>query len=602
MVRTRLRSDTPIIRTARTVVIAGLAVSAVTTAGLGQTPPTQTLPGLPPGLQNPVPQGSPIPRVLPRPAPNVAPGPLLPPPPAPAAEIPHRPVRIVSVAVAGVTAYPAAEIERYTTGLVGPATALDQVDAARQAILNRYRGDGYVLTTVSAAIDAQGRLRFQVIEGRIASVKLDHDIGPAGVQVLRFLQRLTEEQPISSATLERYLLLAQDVPGVTVHATLQPSTDEPGALTLVASVSRQAVSGLVVGDNRAFRLTGPIEAIGVVDFNSFTEYGERTELSLYHAFPDSQTFGQAATELFLGGSGLKLRVYAGAGPSNPTGPLQDLGYQGFTTVFGGQISYPVIRSRQQNLNVYGTFDGLESTIDTFAGGTNGSRGLTSQDSLRILRTGADYSLSDLWLSDELPAVNTVTGRISQGVPILGASRAGDDNLPRAGEEPEFFKFNFELTRTQTLYYPWEGASIALMGLLTGQLSPDVLPPEEQFFLGGLRFTRGFYAGQVVGDNALAATAELQLNTPLPVERLGINWPVTAQFYAFYDWGETWQNQRSDANSRLASTGGGVRLALSERIETDFEGVGRLTRYPNGNAPGIPGLYGGAFYWRALLRF
>ena len=97
-----------------------------------------------------------------------------------------------------------------------------------------------------------GQLRFVVTEGRIASVKLDGDIGPAGTQVLRFLNRLTEKQPIDSATLERYLLLAQDVPGVTLRAVLEPSTDQPGALNLIAQVSRQAVSGLATIDNRAF--------------------------------------------------------------------------------------------------------------------------------------------------------------------------------------------------------------------------------------------------------------------------------------------------------------------------------------------------------------
>ena len=45
-----------------------------------------------------------------------------------------------------------------------------------------------------------------------------------------------------------------------------------------------------------------------------------------------------------------------------------------------------------------------------------------------------------------------------------------------------------------------------MGLLTGQWSPNILPPAEQFYLGGARFTRGYYAGQVPGDKALAATS------------------------------------------------------------------------------------------------
>ena len=51
-----------------------------------------------------------------------------------------------------------------------------------------------------------------------------------------------------------------------------------------------------------------------------------------------------------------------------------------------------------------------------------------------------------------------------------------------------------------------------MGLLTGQWSNNILPPAEQFYLGGARFTRGYYSGQVPGDKALAATVELQLNT------------------------------------------------------------------------------------------
>ena len=108
---------------------------------------------------------------------------------------------------------------------------LPKIDAARQAILQLYRSDGYVLSTVSVSHRRKLRLRFEVTEGRIASVKLDGDIGPAGTQVLRFLNRLTEKQPIRFwATLERYLLLAQDVPGV----------DDPGGAGTIGGSARRA--------------------------------------------------------------------------------------------------------------------------------------------------------------------------------------------------------------------------------------------------------------------------------------------------------------------------------------------------------------------------
>ena len=79
-----------------------------------------------------------------------------------------------------------------------------------------------------------------------------------------------------------------------------------------------------------------------------------------------------------------------------------------------------------------------------------------------------------------------------------------------------------------------------MELLTGQWSDNILPPAEQFYLGGSRFTRGYYAGQVPGDKALAATTELQLNTGFETTVFDKAFDISTQYYLFYDWGETWQ--------------------------------------------------------------
>ena len=555
--------------------------------------------GLPaPASAQAPPPGSPIPRILPPAPPSVSPAAPMLPPPVPGAEVPNQPVRVTSVSVEGVTAYPPADIAALTEGLVGPATPLPRIDAARIALLQHYRADGYVLSTVSINFDVpSGRLRFIVTEGRIASVKLSGDIGPAGTQVLRFLNRLTEQQPIDSATLERYLLLAQDVPGVTLHAVLQPSADDPGALTLVAQVSRQAVSGLATVDNRAFVHTGPIEALGVVDFNSFSEYGEKTEAEIYHTFPNSETFGQAAVEVFLGSSGLKLRVYGGSGATSPTGPLGQQNYQGTTTVFGGQLSYPLIRSRQQTLNLNLTIEGIQSVVDL---GTPSV--LNNYDSLRVLRFGGDYALTDLLLGADRSALNSASLRISQGLQILGATGSNTQDAPRQGEQTNFTKLDFQVSRTQTLFSPWQDATVALMGLLGGQVSRDILPLSEQFYLGGMQYTRGYYSGQVTGDNALVTTAELQLNTALDFSAVHLPADMSTQFYLFYDWGQTWNNQSTDPNVHVSSAGGGMRMQVTSRAELDLEALARFNPYPDGSSGGVSPLYAGAFYWRVLVRY
>jgi hemolysin activation/secretion protein len=545
---------------------------------------------------NEVPQGSPLPRVSPPAPPEVGPGPAVPPPAQPNGNIPNASVAINSVSVDGATAYPAERLAAITAGLKGPATPLAKVEAARLAIVNLYRGDGYVLTTVTASIAAGGQLRFLVAEGYISDVKLEGDIGPAGTQVLRFLQHLTETRPINTATLERWLLLAQDVPGVTVHAVLRPSGTEPSALMLIAELNRQAVNGVATIDNRGFRGTGPVEALGVLDLNSFTQLGEKTEISLYRAEGDTQTFGQIGEEFFAGGSGLKLRLYYGHGEATPYGSVIGTNYTGYTTVFGASASYPLIRSRAQTLNLNGALDAIE---------TYTVQASPTKDSLRIGRIGIDYALEDTLFGDDYPGVNTAVVRISRGLPFLGGSKYGNALAQRgvtANEDYDFTKLSFDASRTQTLFQPWENATIAFKARVTGQGSASVVPPAEKFFLGGPEFDRGYYAGQVTGDSALAYTAELQLNTGISVNVFGQPIDVGTQFYVFYDYGEVWQNVKQEANPHISSEGIGTRVTITRYTEFDLEGDIRNTRLPIGTAPNVKPLKADAVYWRVLTRF
>ena len=546
-----------------------------------------------------VPQGSPIPRVLPPTLPTVGTGPSGLPQAVPG-QVPAVNVPIRSVRVDGTTAYPDPQVRGITAGLTGPAVPLTRIEAARTALLNLYRQDGFALTTVTAAVDAGGALRFTVIEGRIAEVKLEGDIGPAGTQVLRFLRHLTEVRPISTAALERWLLLAQDIPGITLRAVLRPSVTEPGALSLVAQVERQAVGGLLSADNRGFRLTGPEQGVAVLDFNSFTEFGERTEVTLYHTNGNTQNFGQASTEAYVGGSGLRARLYGGYGEANPSGFLRSVGYHGTTTVFGGSLTYPLIRSRQQTLNISGTLDAVETRITTTVPDAAGSL-QGGQDRLRIARLAADYALQDGWLGNDRPAINTVSVRLSQGIPGLGTS-SGDLRAPRLGERVDFTKAVFDLSRTQTLFQPWADASVTLKGRVTGQVSGSVLPPAEKFFLGGSEINRGFYSGEVTGDNALAWQLELQLNTTYNITAFERPINLAAQFYAFYDRGKTWENQSLDANARLSSLGLGVRLNVTRYTEFDLEGVHRNTRQTRSSSSSVSPLKADAAYWRIITRF
>ena len=141
----------------------------------------------PAGVVTP-PAGTPIPELEPPTAPRVGPGTVLPPAPAPSADPAlAETLPIQSVEVVGATAFPAARLLAVAGPLTGAAVPLRRVEEARVAILGLYRDEGYVFTTVDAVIERGGLLQLVVTEGELVEVLLDGDIGPAGTQVLRFL-------------------------------------------------------------------------------------------------------------------------------------------------------------------------------------------------------------------------------------------------------------------------------------------------------------------------------------------------------------------------------------------------------------------------------
>jgi hemolysin activation/secretion protein len=559
-----------------------LAVALLATPAYAQTPPA-AVPAL---------QGSPIPRIAPTQplptAPPVAPTPL------PPETLPNAAVAVSSVSIEGATAYPAAKLQALTQGLVGPNTSLAAIEAARRAILLLYRNDGYPFVLVSVRFDTGHVLHVAVAEGYISDVKLSGDVGPAGTLVLKFLDHLTEERPINNDSIERWLLLAQSIPGLTIQPVIQPSEREPGAFTLVARVTRALVNGSFAADNRAFPKSGSEEGLLTVGVNSLTELGERTEASFYLAGPDGhQLFGQASEQFFVGGSGLSVRLYGGAGDTLPCCDLHQIGYDGRSIVFGAEVSYPLLLRRQQQLYLRGSFDALDT--DTLE---QDSR--ASGDSLRVLRGGADYGLTDTVLGTDFAGTSTVSVRVSQGLSAFGASSNGRGDAGRLNENTAFTKFSAEFTRDQTLITLADGTRISLFGLAAGQGTGDILPSSEQFYLGGLRYTRGFYSGEVVGDNALALSAELRVSSSFVTDLFGTSLAITPQFYGFCDWGETWQNQATDANQRLESYGIGIRTGITQHVRLELEALRRITRQVGG--VDVKPLPADAVYWRVVTTF
>jgi hemolysin activation/secretion protein len=529
--------------------------------GAGQVPPLSS----PIERLQPAPQPQAVPRLAPAPAPSTAA-----PEGGPA-------VTIRSVEVSGSTVYSEAELAPSYAGLVGRTIPQGAAEEAIRRIQLKYREDGYFLTVVRGAFEGTEDaeiLRIRVVEGFISNIKVEGDIGPAGVLAYRYLQHLTAARPANIADVERALLLVQGIPGVSARAVLRPGAAEIGAVELVAQLGRKAFGGIADYDNRGSEFAGTGELLLTGYANSFTSLGEVTQVTLFNTpLTKEQIFGQVSTSAFIGSSGLKIGGYFGAGISEPGGFLALTGYKGHLTVAGINASYPIIRTRPLSLYSNLAFDLSRATIDTF--GSDGQRHRQSTTNLRILRAGGALEFQDDTAGLGLVGANAATFTVHKGIDGLGASRNSSPLPARIGNVIDFLKVTTELTRVQNLF-DFQDFLFALKASVAGQYTEDILPPNEEFFLGGARYGRGFFSGEVTGDRAIGNTFELQASTVTDgILNVGL------QYYAFYDHGVAWSLEPGDPIRHIESAGLGVRADLTPQLTGEIEVADRFTRHPTG---------------------
>ena len=170
---------------------------------------------------------------------------------------------VARVVVLGSTVYWPAEFDPLYADLVGRTITLAAVYDIAARITAKYGADGYVLSraivppqelTPGGAI-----VRIQIIEGYIDRVEW-----PAALSKYRdffsyYADKIIADRPANIRTLERYLLLAGDLPGLKFKNSLKPSATNQGAATLVVEVVEKPVDAMARFDNRGTKARGPLE-------------------------------------------------------------------------------------------------------------------------------------------------------------------------------------------------------------------------------------------------------------------------------------------------------------------------------------------------------
>ena len=172
--------------------------------------------------------------------------------------------------IKGTTIYDKRDLKSIYKKFLRKELTLRQIYEIAQQITNKYRNDGYILS--KAIVPPQkihdGAVHIQIIEGYIDKVKIQGPVRGPKKLLNAYRKKILKSRPLRSLVLERYLLLIDDLPGVTAKSVLKPSEVNPGATSLTLVLTDKAFEGYVATDNRGSEFNGPYEYSSGVTANS----------------------------------------------------------------------------------------------------------------------------------------------------------------------------------------------------------------------------------------------------------------------------------------------------------------------------------------------
>lgn len=469
---------------------------------------------------------------------------------------------LAAVVVDGATVFDPALFAPFYEDLLAREVTLADVETILAKITGMYRDAGYILSRAVAPPQdlVAGVLHIEVIEGYIDQVDYK------GVENKRALlepyaARIKAERPLRISTLERYVLLINDISGIGIDPKLRPVQEDEGRYALVLDVGYKGADALAFLNNRGTPSAGRLQGWTSVGFNSVFGLAERIQFGFFTTpnQPEELLYFEGSYTQPIGSDGIHVSAVASVSDLDSGSELDATEVESGATRVQLSAWYPIVRRSKRSLWLTGMLhyqDFRETSFD---------RTITA-DRLRVARLRLNY-----WQSHHNGSTN-VSLEASQGLNVLDATEQNSTNLSRADGRSDFTKANLFVGRTQGLT-----DNIGLQFNASAQWSAQPLLSSEEFALGGTGFGRAYDFSEVTGDLGAAASVELRYG-----KNLGKPWLNAYQVYAFYDIGSVWNTVSGVGEFResISSTGAGARLTLNSTFRLALEAAKPLTRFVN----------------------
>lgn len=421
-----------------------------------------------------------------------------------------------------------------------------------QSITNFYHNNGYILS--EAYLPPQrihnGVVQIKIIEGYVDKVTIVGNPKKARKILEIYGAKIEQSKPLQEKVLERYMLLANEIPGMTAKAVLEPSKKVVGTTNLTITAEEKSYSAYYSYDNYGSLFLGPQENSLGGTLNSILLPGDQASVSLEETTrPKQLRYYDVHYQSLIGKDGMYANIGKNYSTTRPGLNLTALKVNGQSVTYYSNVYYSVLRTREASFILDAGFNYIDSQV-TITPATL----LLYRDHLRPIDVGGTYDF-----------INHANGSASiglhytQGLNIFGASNSPiSTTTSRFAADGVFSKFNLQVMYQQPFAKKFEFYILA-----TGQYAFNPLLVSTQYAYGGYLMGRGYDPAEIIGDSGLGEAGELRMN-------LQPNIPLvqSMQAYIFYDAGAIWNIKNLPEVKKkqsITSTGFGARFTFTKFV-------------------------------------
>jgi hemolysin activation/secretion protein len=405
-------------------------------------------------------------------------------------------VRVLSFKVQGNSLLSQEQLAPTLAPYLNQFLDLGQLEQVAQALAQRYREDGWVVSAYLPAQDVtQGEVLIQIEEAKLGTLRLNAPEGLRGSQALAqryFDALLSAGQPLNIDALDRAQLLSNELLGLDVVTNFKKG-QRVGTTDVEVSLRDQpALVADLLADNAGARATGRARLNAMMEWRNPLQGSDTWSLALMHTEgSDNVRLGVGVP---LGTQGWRVGASAAQYQFRVIAPeFAALNVKGDVQSLGLEASYPWVRQRDRSLSLLLSAD--RKTMDNRANGSITSHYRTQSGTVALQGRQSD------WLGgggSTYGQLGLTAGRLN----LNGSPNQATDALGAAAEG-SYTKWRGTLSRWQTLSTNW-----ALQLSHSAQWSNKNLDSSEKLFIGGADSVRAFPVSEAGGARGQVSSLEL----------------------------------------------------------------------------------------------